>query len=212
MFLFSSIHVQCLYRPDAQSIYLSTYLSIYLYCVKSMFIQNTFSFDFTLRFSPRINIFISLLACFWMMQPRNTLRKSSAKKEARKRFLVSKKREPDAMMSCLMMTQLARVVFFVSGGAAAGVLQVRGAPGIMIRSRWKFTKQFHQTQLAVQLIVQASGCAVCCEAVNFFFMGKIDFIKKTLLNWAGNFFFMGKINFIKKTLLKWSYLRRFLHK
>ena len=127
-------------------------------------------------------------------------------------FLVSKKREPNAMMSCLMMTQLARVVFFVSGGAAAGVLQVRGAPGIMIPSRWKFTKQFHQTQLAVQLIVQASGCAVCCEAVNFFFMGKIDFIKKTLLNWAGNFFFMGKINFIKKTLLKWSYLRRFLHK
>ena len=50
-------------------------------------------------------------------------------------FLVSKKREPNAMMSCLMMTQLARVVFFVSGGAAAGVLQVRGAPGIMIPSR-----------------------------------------------------------------------------
>ena len=89
-------------------------------------------------------------------------------------FLVSKKREPNAMMSCLMITELARVVFFVSGGAAAGVLQVRGAPGIMIRSRWKFTKQFHQTQLAVQLIVQASGCAVCCEAGNFFFMGKIN--------------------------------------
>ena len=50
-------------------------------------------------------------------------------------FLVSKKREPNAMMSCLMITELARVVFFVSGGAAAGVLQVRGAPGIMIRSR-----------------------------------------------------------------------------
>ena len=83
------------------------------------------------------------------------------------------------MMSCLMITELARVVFFVSRGAAAGVLQVRGAPGIMIPSRWKFTKQFHHTQLAVQLIVQAAGCAVCCEAGNFFFMGKLNFINKT---------------------------------
>ena len=73
-----------------QSIYLSTYLSIYLYCVKSMFFQNTFSFDFTLRFSPRINFFISLLACFWMMQPRHTLRKSSAKAERRKHFYFRK--------------------------------------------------------------------------------------------------------------------------
>ena len=62
-------------------------------------------------------------------------------------------------------------VFFVSRGVVAGVLQVRGAPGLIIPSRRKFTKAFQQTQLDVQLVVQAAGCAVRCQAGNFFFMG-----------------------------------------
>ena len=89
MFLFPSIHFQCLYRPHSQSIYLSihspmfffhpfifsaytdqtlnlpTYLSISLSCVKSMFVQNTFSFDFTLRASRTIKLHKTSSFRFW---------------------------------------------------------------------------------------------------------------------------------------------------
>ena len=49
MFLFSSIHFQCSYRPDAQSIYRFS-------CVRSIFIQSTFSFDLS-------RIFFHFRAC-----------------------------------------------------------------------------------------------------------------------------------------------------
>ena len=165
-------HSFSMFIPTRRSIYLSIYVSIHLsiLCKKHVYSEHVFIWFYTEIFAKnKLFHFISgvLLNDAAETHP---LKKFSQGRTSGT-FLVSKKREPNAMMSCLMITELARVVFFVSGGAAAGVLQVRGAPGIMIPSRWKFTKQFHQTQLAVQLIVQASGCAVCCEAGNFFFMG-----------------------------------------